>query len=516
MATVVKSFAVEGINGFFVEIEATTIRGQQQAISIIGLGDQAVKESGERIQAAIEHCGYDIPKDKVVISLAPGDKRKRGSHYDLGMIIALLQQTNQITAKTLEDLAFIGEISLNGKLRPCNGILPMVTEAKRVGIKRIVLPAENCVEASKISGIEVIGFERLKDVVKYLESGVVPKKKNDNKIEPEAICSSDFDFSDVRGQNELIESIVLAAAGGHNILMVGTPGCGKTMIASRIPTILPTMTEQESLEVTKLHSIAGTIEASHDLMTQRPFRAPHHNVSLNALIGGGTYAQPGEVSLAHNGVLFLDELAEFSRSTLDALRQPLEDKKVTISRVNGTNSYPANFMLVSAMNPCPCGYYPTSKCRCSDYEIIHYRGKISGPILERIDIQKDVKNINFFELGDEDVAPTSEELRKRVEKARNIQNERYKDDDKVSCNAQMTTSQIKKYCVIDQESKQLLKRVSEERGYSARVIHKLLRMARTAADLEGVENITIEHVRKVLNSRDLDKSNEKMYVVGKM
>ncbi|MBE5912872.1 MAG: ATP-binding protein [Pseudobutyrivibrio ruminis] len=516
MATVVKSFAVEGINGFFVEIEATTIRGQQQAISIIGLGDQAVKESGERIQAALEHCGYDIPKDKVVISLAPGDKRKRGSHYDLGMIIGLLQQTDQIAAKNLEDVAFIGEISLNGKLRPCNGILPMVTEAKRVGVKTIVLPEANCSEASKISGIDVIGFEKLKDVVKYLESGVVPERKDDNVEVGEIKSTSDIDFADVRGQNELIEAIVLAAAGGHNILMVGTPGCGKTMIASRIPTILPTMTEQESLEVTKLHSIAGTIEAGHDLIKKRPFRSPHHNVSLNALIGGGTYAQPGEVSLAHNGVLFLDELAEFTRGTLDALRQPLEDKKVTISRVNGTNSYPANFMLVSAMNPCPCGYYPTSKCRCSDYEVLHYRGKISGPILERIDIQKDVKNINYFELGDEDVAPSSAELRLMVEKARAIQNERYKDDDKVSCNAQMTTGQIKQYCILDAESKTLMKKVCEDRGYSARVIHKLLRMARTAADLDGMENITINHVRKVLNCRDLDKSNGKMYVVGKM
>ena len=373
MATVVKSMSVEGIDGFEIEVEATTIRGQQQMISIIGLGDQAVKEAGERMQAALEFCGYDIPKDKVIISLAPGNRRKKGSHYDLAMTIALLQQTDQITAKALEQYAFIGELSLNGRIRPCNGILPMVTEAVRRNIRSVIVPYENWEEAESVSGIEVIGVRTLRDTIKLLEGGKKPEKeaRDDTVFTENTSVLKSIDFADVKGQEELIDAIVLGAAGGHNILMIGEPGCGKTMIAERIPTILPKMTEREALEVTKIHSIAGLLQPEHGLVTRRPFRAPHHNTSLNALIGGGTYAQPGEVSLSHNGVLFLDELAEFSKSTLDALRQPLEDKKVTISRVNGTNTYPANFMFVSAMNPCPCGYYPSARCRCTDYEIIH-------------------------------------------------------------------------------------------------------------------------------------------------
>lgn len=382
MATVVKSMSVQGIEGFEIEVEATTIRGQQQMISIIGLGDQAVKEAGERIQAALEFCGYEIPKEKIIISLAPGNRRKKGSHYDLAMTIALLQQTEQICVKKIESYAMIGELSLNGRIRPCNGILPMVTEAKNCGIKSVIVPYENWKEAESVTDIEVIGIRTLREAVQFLEGKKIPLKEgNMEYVQHDGTVQWGVDFSDVKGQSELIDAIVLGAAGGHNVLMIGEPGCGKTMIAERIPTILPLMTEKEALEVTKIHSISGLLPEKHGLMINRPFRAPHHNISLNALIGGGSFAQPGEVSLSHNGVLFLDELAEFSKSTLDALRQPLENKKVTISRVNGTNTYPANFMLVAAMNPCPCGYYPGSRCRCTDYEILHYRGKISGPIL---------------------------------------------------------------------------------------------------------------------------------------
>ena len=553
MATTVKSMATSGVDGFMVEIEASTIRGQQQSMSIIGLPDQAVKEAGERIQAAIESCGYDIPKDKTIISLAPSDKKKRGSHFDLGMIIALLFQTDQIHPKNLADYAFIGELSLDGRIRPCNGILSMVTEARKCGMKAVVVPYANKGEASSVSGIEVCPVKTLPDTVRFLEGRFdldkqdAPKKEDESmkaelktgglstvkvlpgdsskqaynisesgkKIEnrePGEVHNA-LDFADVKGQDELIEAIVLGAAGGHNILMLGEPGCGKTMIAQRIPTILPQMTEKESLEVTKIHSISGLLDAGSGLMTERPFRAPHHNVSLNALIGGGSYAQPGEVSLAHNGVLFLDELAEFSRSTLDALRQPMEDKRVTISRVNGTNSYPANFMFVAAMNPCPCGYYPSKKCRCTDYEIIHYRGKISGPILERIDIQKSVAHVDYFELNEKTGGSTSAELRARVEMARQIQQERFKDTPEVSCNAQMTTNMIQKYCKLDEESTQVLKKASEKYGYSARVIHKLLRLARTSADLDGAENIRQEDVARVLSCRDLDVSSSQMYTV---
>ena len=351
MAIVVKSMATSGVDGFMVEIEASTIRGQQQSLSIIGLPDQAIKEAGERIQAAIESCGYDFPKDKSIISLAPGDKKKRGSHFDLGMIIALLYQTDQISPKNLSDYAFIGELALDGRIRPCNGVLSMVTEARKCGVNAVIVPYENRQEAASVSGIKVCPVKSLPDTIGFLEGRLDLSKQDDggadrkdkalasdgalslnadHSPESDAATSSDLDFSDVKGQDELIDAIVLGAAGGHNILMLGEPGCGKTMIAQRIPTILPRMSEKESLEVTKIHSIAGLLDAGTGLLKNRPFRAPHHNVSLNALIGGGSYAQPGEVSLAHNGVLFLDELAEFSRSTLDALRQPMEDKRVTI------------------------------------------------------------------------------------------------------------------------------------------------------------------------------------------
>ena len=521
LAIVVKSMATSGVDGFMVEIEASTIRGQQQSISIIGLPDQAIKEAGERVQASIDSCGYDILKDKVIISLAPGDKKKRGSHFDLGMIIALLYQTDQISPKNLGDYAFIGELSLDGRIRPCNGILSMVTEARKNGVKAVVVPYENKNEAMTVSGIKICPVRSLNETVRFLEG----KKQLDDEESDESFIdkssaitlsdnSTSLDFSDVKGQEDLIDAIVLGAAGGHNILMLGEPGCGKTMIAQRIPTILPQMTEKESLEVTKIHSISGLLDAGSGLLNQRPFRAPHHNVSLNALIGGGSYAQPGEVSLAHNGVLFLDELAEFSRSTLDALRQPMEDKRVTISRVNGTNSYPANFMFVAAMNPCPCGYYPSKKCRCTDYEIIHYRGKISGPILERIDIQKSVAQVDYFELNTQKNSYTSEQLRKKVEAARKIQQERYKNDKDINCNAQMTTTMIQKYCKLDEASTEKLKKACKDYGYSARVIHKLLRLARTSADIDGAENIRFEDIERVLTCRDLDRSSSQMYAIS--
>lgn len=529
MAIVVKSMATSGVDGFMVEIEASTIRGQQQAMSIIGLPDQAIKEAGERIQAAIESCGYDIPKDKVIISLAPGDKKKRGSHFDLGMIIALLYQTDQISPKNLGDFAFIGELSLDGRIRPCTGVLSMVTEARKCGVKAVIVPYGNRQEAASVSGIKICPVKSLPDTIRFLEGRLNLEEQEKEKAGTAVVSSiavngtgtdgkgtseSGIDFSDVKGQDELIEAIVLGAAGGHNILMLGEPGCGKTMIAQRIPTILPTMSEKESLEVTKIHSISGLLDAGEGLMKMRPFRAPHHNVSLNALIGGGSFAQPGEVSLAHNGVLFLDELAEFSRSTLDALRQPMEDKKVTISRVNGTNSYPANFMFVAAMNPCPCGYYPSKKCRCTDYEIIHYRGKISGPILERIDIQKSVAHVDYFELNEKKGGYTSAQLRERVEKAREIQQERFRNDEGICCNAQMTTTMIQKYCKLDEECKSILKKASEKYGYSARVIHKLLRLARTSADLDGAKDIRREDIIRVLSCRDLDVSSSQMYAIA--
>ena len=514
MATMVKSLAVEGMEGFLVEVEATVLKGQIPSMAIIGLPDQAIKEAGERVQAALQHDGYDLPKDKVIISLAPGSRRKRGSHYDLAIAVALLLETDQLAAKEAEHCGLIGELSLNGRIRPCSGILSMASEARKQGIHTLILPLENVPEAAAISGIEIVGVKTLQETVRYLESGQMPEQTILPDAERPRMQEAQMDFSDVKGQNDLVEAIVLGAAGGHNILMIGEPGCGKTMIAQRIPSILPEMTERESLEVTKIHSIANLTAPEDGILKIRPFRAPHHNISLNALIGGGSYAEPGEVSLANHGVLFLDELAEFSRSTLDALRQPLEDKKVTISRVNITNTYPANFMLVAAMNPCPCGYYPSGKCRCTDYEIMHYRGRISGPILERIDIQKNVRHVDYFNLMNEEPSPSSKELRRKVTDARNIQKARFAETQGVFCNAQMTTSMIRKYCILEKEAREALRKASEEHGYSARVIHKLLRLARTAADLDGQDVIAKKHIVDILSCRDLDNSNSQMYVIA--
>ncbi len=513
MASIINSFAISGIEGYLVEIETDTIYGQP-LISIIGLGDRAIKEASERIEAAIIHERYEFPKMKIVINLAPGDIKKKGSHFDLGMAVGLLIRTRQIQPIDIElnDFGFIGELSLNAKIRPCSGVLPMVVEAKKSGIKNIIVPKENIVEASLVKGVKIYGFEDLKSVVKFLEGEERPKDIEEN-VNIGLTKEYGVDFSEVKGQDMLIEYIVVAASGGHNMLMVGAPGCGKSMIAKRIPTILPRMSEEEALEVTKIYSVSGLIKDTGNLVFQRPFRAPHHNASLNSLIGGGNNAMPGEVSLAHNGVLFLDEVAEFSKKTLDALRQPMEDKKLTISRVNYTNEYPANFMFIAAMNPCPCGHYGTNKCRCTDYEVLRYRQKISGPILDRIDIQKYVQPVDFMELTEHKKGVSSKELRERVEKAREIQIERYKDIEGVNCNAQMTPNLIKEYCKLDSDSKNLLQRAYDKYGYSARTYDKFLKIARTFADLDNSYEIRKNDIARVLLSRDLDKERTRMNIV---
>lgn len=513
MATTTNTFATEGIDGFPVEIEVSSIHGFP-CLSIIGLPDQAVKEAGDRIRAAIIGTGYKFPETRLIINLAPGDIKKRGSHYDLGMCIALLQESGQIKASNLTSYGFIGELSLNGLLRPCNGILSMVLKAKQQGLRNIILPEENLAEALLIKGMNIFGAKSLKDVIDLLENRTGYAAPDISMTQSDILQKSEcLDFSEVRGQDELIKSIVLGVSGGHNILMIGEPGCGKTMIAERIPTIMPTMTEDEALDITKIYSISGLLTASHALMSQRPFRAPHHNASLNALIGGGNPAMPGEVSLAHNGVLFLDELPEFSKSVLEALRQPMEGKQVTIARVNGTNTYPADFMFVAAMNPCPCGYYPSGRCRCSDYEIKHYRNKISGPILERIDIQKNVRPVDYFNMSGTPSTLCSRVLRDTVEEARSIQKNRYKDYAGILNNSQMTPSMIREFCSLDPETESLLRSACDKNHYSARVINKLLRMARTSADIHHSDNIRKRDILNVLSCRDLDNSTGNLYTI---
>lgn len=428
------------------------------------------------------------------------------------MAIGLLKQSDQIVVNNLEHYGFIGELSLNGKIRACNGVLPMVIAAKKTGIKSIIVPIENMEEASLVKDIDVYGFSDIQDVIDFVEGRNEVSPSVNNKVVED---SQEYlvDFSEVKGQDLLIGYIMVAVAGGHNMIMIGEPGCGKSMISSRIPTILPRMSEEEALEVTKIYSVAGLLKSNSEIMNIRPYRAPHHSASLNSLIGGGNYVMPGEVSLAHNGVLFLDELAEFSKKTLDSLRQPMEDKKVTIARVNATHIYPANFMFVAAMNPCPCGYYGSKKCRCTDYEVQKYRRKISGPILDRIDIQKYVKPVNFFDLTNEKCGQTSIEIREHVEKAREIQRVRYKDIEGINSNAQMTSSLIKQHCAINSESRSLLRKACDNFDYRARVINKLLKVARTFADLDGAKDIRKQDIINVLLARDLDKEDSKMLTI---
>lgn len=513
MASVVKSFAISGIDAYVVNIESDTIYGQP-SVTIVGLGDAAIKEARQRLEAAINHEKFDFPKMKVVINLAPGDIKKSGSHFDLGMAIGILIQTKQINIDEIGSFGFIGELSLNAELRACTGVLPMAIEAERMGIKNLIVPKDNLLEASLVNGLNVFAFDTLREVLNFLEDSSkyninLDDYKDNHKINREYL----LDFEDVQGQDSVIEYIVIAAAGGHNIIMSGSPGCGKSMIAKRIPTILPKMTEREALEVTKIYSVAGLLKNKGSLITQRPFRAPHHNASMNALIGGGNNAMPGEISLAHNGVLFLDEIAEFNKRTLDALRQPMEDNIVTVSRVKNTNTYPANFMVVAAMNPCPCGYYGESKCKCTDYEVLNYRQKISGPILDRIDIQKYAQPVDFIDLSEYKFGKTSKELRERVELAREIQNERYKNIEKVNCNSEMTPDMIKEFCILNEECKKIIQLAYDRFKFSARSYHKYLKVARTFADMEKSEAIRKEDILKALISRDLDKEESKMIVV---
>jgi magnesium chelatase family protein len=513
MASIVKSFGLSGVDAYPVDVEVKAINGLPM-ISIVGLGDTAVKEARERVEAAICDGHFTFPQKKVVINLAPSDMKKSGSHFDLAIALGILIETKQISVLRPNPFALIGELSLNSKLRACSGILPMMTAARNAGITDIIVPAKNLPEASLVTGLNIYGFDNLQDVVDFLEErkpyqNIIPGFKASQATEP----SDHVDFSDIAGQEALIEYLVVAAAGGHNLLMIGSPGCGKSMIAKRIPTILPEMSESEALEVTTIYSVAGLLNDDSGLVRKRPYRAPHHNASTNALIGGGRNATPGEISLAHNGVLFLDEIAEFGKTTLDSLRQPMEDHQVTVSRVKTSNTYPASFMLVAAMNPCSCGYSGTDRCHCSDYEVMKYRQKISGPIMDRMDIQKYVYPVDFLKLSGDYQGVTSKKLRERVEAARKIQQARFAGIEKINCNSQMTSQLIKDYCDLEVDGKKILMKAFEKYQYSARAYHKILKVARTFADLDASKNIRKKDVVMAVMARDLEKDNSGRSVI---
>ena len=507
MLSKIKSRGLMGIDGYVVLVE-TDISNGLPSFDMVGLGDTAVKESKERVRAAIKNAGFKFHINRITVNLAPADKKKEGSAFDLPIALGILAATGQLKVDDIiENSVFLGELSLDGGIKPVRGILPMTISAKENAIENIFLPVENADEAAVVSGINIYPAKSIKDVVNHL-NGIeriekyIADKENIFKYN----ISYDVDFSDVKGQQAVKRALEVAASGGHNCLMVGGPGCGKTMIARRLPTILPSMTFEEALEVTKIHSIAGVLPEKTPLITQRPFRAPHYTISTASLIGGGRIPKPGEISLAHYGVLFLDELPEFNKNVLEALRQPLEDGVVTISRVNATLTYPARSTLICAANPCKCGNFlePAKECTCTPKQIQQYFGKISGPLLDRIDLHIEVSSISYKELDSKEESEKSQDIRKRVNRTRKIQQERYKGLN-IYSNAELSHSMIKKYCKLDDKCKSILENAFEKLGLSARAHGKILKVARTIADMEESQYIKANHLLEAIQYRSLDR-----------